>query len=162
MSYANFWLYVTLIPVLGSDDFFARDYAYHILHQNPHPLILIAKVDRNELEGCIRLKHLQQNYREQLVEQWFQKNKDALPWAKIGHPSAVYLQSPFNKLEDAPAKKEWPRWRRATALYLREYLAETLDFESLPRILEELQEVETRWWASELIREQENKVDYDY
>ncbi len=142
-----FWLYSTLVPILSTDDFFARDYASHILHENPHPFVLLAVVERSQLEGRIRLRHLQENYKLTLVEDWYSANKNTLPWAKSGHPSAAYLSSPLNKETDDWSKHHYPRWRRATALYLKEYLQESLDFSSVSHIVRELQATEDEYMS---------------
>lgn len=148
MTVTNYYflVYAIFVPILGTDDFFARDYAFHVLHQHQHPLILLAKIpDPEQLEGKIRLRHLQENYRSVVVDRWYEKHKDNLPWAKANHPSAAYLHSPFNRLTDDYVKKEWPSYRRATALYLKDFLSEDLNFLALPAIIRELQVDEDAW-----------------
>jgi len=153
------WIYATFAPMLSNDSFYARDYATHILNENRSPFIFMANCD--ELEGKLRLRHLQENIRCHIAQQWFDDNKKNMPWVKQGHEAMRYLQSPLNNLKNTPDK--WPRWRLATALYLRDYVAETLDFNGVQKILNEFHEEEKRWKAEHNKNAQERlQPNYDY
>lgn len=138
-----FWIYATFVPMLDNDSFFVRDYATHILNENRSPLIFLAKPV--ELEGKIRLRQLQDNTRCQIAQQWFDQNKTVMPWCKPGHASMRYLYSPLNNAKDYPAENRWDRWRLSTALYLRDYISDTLDLNGVKEIVRELQTEENRW-----------------
>ncbi len=134
--------------LLGNPHYQTRQAAFQELSLNLDERILLIQPSPDNLEQQIRLRQLQDKYTNETIESWYLNNRDSMPWISMKNMNYVY-NSLNTAGPDRPLEKEWPRWRRATALYLRDKLREGLTFREIGVIIEELQREEDHWKSRE-------------
>lgn len=138
MNFFNeqFLIWSLLISLLGNNDFRTRNNVQTYFEKNPN-IFVFATENKEDLETHRRIYLLKSKYKEDMINKWFE-NKH-LPWIFLTDDIEIrqkYLYDSRNRAVDNPMEFEWDRWRKASELFFKDMLFETMDFNRAEELID--------------------------